>query len=198
MRLLIGMVGMLLSIGWVASVYGPMTLSWAETPAVLEAGISKTWSVEMARDEAFRDVSRWYNVSRLQAEDPHMKQHWMARVMKRKRVGNRIITHFPQGMYSVSEEGSLQGMYYTPQGQLFAIDVDDSTEYPIRSYKYGYPGGRLKSVSISPSPGVDFVFAPNGHLMAHWVGDQCYDATGNVTSTRSKSAAHQDKAESRY
>jgi hypothetical protein len=153
----------------------------------LQAGIEKVWSVDMARDEAFKDAKPVVDLTGYPSSDPHYKQHLVARLLKKEKVGNRIITFFDMGFYSVSEMGSDRGFYYTPKGDLYAVDFDTSEDFPIKSYKHQYPSGRLMNISITVGPGEDFVFKPNGDLVAHWIGDNCYDAQGRVTMSRTAS-----------
>jgi hypothetical protein len=159
----------------------------------LQASVEKVWSVDAARQVAFKDAKMWVDLTRYPESDPNYKQHYVARLLKKERVGLEMITYFDRGFYSVSEEGSDRGFYYTGQGKLYAIDFDTSRELPIKSYKHAYPSGRLMDVTISVAPGEDFVFKPNGQLVAHWLGDRCYDANGKITMSRSvtEKAAHE-------
>lgn len=156
---------------------------WGEG-MVLQGSVSQTWSVDSAREEAFRGASPRMDLSRFPATDPYLRQHHVARLIRREHVGDRLLTYFDNGSYGVSQAGSLQGVYYNASGRLFAVDFDLGKDYPIKSYKYSYPSGRLLSVSISVSAGEDFVFTPDGQLSAHWVGDQCFDATGAQLGNR--------------
>lgn len=153
----------------------------------LQAGIEKVWSVDSAREEVFRDAKPVIDLSRYPSTDPHLKQHLFAKAFKREKVGNRNITFFEMGFYSVNEEGTKEGFYYTGQGELYAVDFDITDTFPIKSYKHAYPNGRLMNVSITVAPGEDYVFKPNGALVAHWVGDVCYDSNGRITMSRSAS-----------
>ncbi len=151
----------------------------------LQAQVQKSWTVPEARAVGFSQARPWVDVSVYPAKDPFYSVHLLARSKGQTQIGSRLITYFDNGHYSISEMNGDRGFYYTPQGQLYAVDFDASEAYPIKSYKHHYPSGNLVNVSLTVKPGEDFVFNAQGDLLTHWMGTQCFNAIGQLISTRS-------------
>lgn len=152
---------------------------------VIQAKVQKSWTVPEARAVGFAQARPWVDLSAYPAKDPYYAVHLVARTKGQTQIGSRLITYFDNGHYSISEMNGDRGFYYTPQGNLYAVDFDASEAYPIKSYKHHYPSGKLVNVSLTVKPGEDFVFNAQGDLLTHWMGTQCFNAVGQLISTRS-------------
>lgn len=154
-------------------------------PKLIQAQVQKSWTVPEARAVGFAQARPWVDLSAYPAKDPYYSVHLLARTKGQTQIGSRLITYFDNGHYSISEMNGDRGFYYTPQGNLYAVDFDASEAYPIKSYKHHYPSGKLVNVSLTVKPGEDFVFNAQGDLLTHWMGTQCFDALGQLISSRS-------------
>lgn len=148
---------------------------------------SKSWSIDTARAEAFLEAPKVLDLSEYTAIDPHLIENKEARINKQDIRSERIFTKFDNGDYSVTRLCSKRSFYYRPNGQLVLVEDEsvpsyyDSTcrgEFPKKSFKYTYPTGRLVGVSIDVNSFESFVFAPDGSLAFHWLGNRCYDGNG--------------------
>lgn len=97
---------------------------------------------------------------------------------------DRTLAYFSDGSYGVVyKENPLDVYYYGVDGILTHSEKRDSVEYPYKSYKYT-TGGKLVNMSLRVSEDETFIFEPDGKLIAHWLGAQCYDENNNVIMSR--------------
>ena len=97
---------------------------------------------------------------------------------------DRTLAYFSDGSYGVVyKENPLEVYYYGADGILTHNEKKDSVEYPYKSYKYT-TGGKLVNMSLRVSEDETFIFEPDGKLIAHWLGANCYDEDNNVIMSR--------------
>lgn len=163
--------------------------SWADEP--LRATVEKTWTIDTAREEAFREAKPWVDVSMYPSIDPNLIENRIAVQRGGGSINGRTISVFPGGDYSVIEQDSVLMLYYDASGALFAVEFYDSTSYPSKSYQYSaswdyyhIKKGGLVITAVHLRSNDDFVFYPDGSLQSHWKGDRCYKPDGSSCGTR--------------
>lgn len=164
---------------------------WSEQ---LQASVSKRWTVDMARQEAFREAKPFVDVSQYPSIDPNLMENLAVRNKGGGEVGERIITVYSGGKYSVTELGgkTAEGRYYLNNGKLYAIEFFIVGPDIIKGYQHStedIPGvcrrGQLVRISLSNTEGGGaFVFKTDGTLSAHWLGNNCYNVDGSSCGTR--------------
>ena len=116
--------------------------------------------------------------------DPNHNENYSALLKGKTTVNDRILAIFSDGTYAVNYKNDLKHVwYYDKDGSLINAEIRTAFEYPFGSYKYG-PDGELINMSLRVSKDETFIFSPFGKLLAHWVGNNCYDENGNVVMTR--------------
>jgi hypothetical protein len=162
---------------------------WAlAEPSVFRVTVSKVWTVESAKEEAFREVPLSADVSGYPDTDPNFGDNKNVRDKGGGRVNGRLITVFPDGGYCVKNPEQTERHYYLESGQLQAVQFIRD----LKAYKYAAnPAqkdlmGKLITVSIQVAEGESFVFSTDGVLIAHWVKENCFRADGSSCGTRKK------------
>jgi hypothetical protein len=164
----------------------------------LKGGIEKVWTVDSAREEAFKNLKPCLDLSWAPPIDPNLIENKQAMNNHQKKINNRYIIIFNDGFYGIKiedENNYDKAYYYFPSGELGAIDFvkynvecdfenykSKTSRFPAKVYKHVYPGGRLISVGILINTNETYMFKPSGELYAHWIGDNCYDTKGNIIS----------------
>ncbi|MBD5401214.1 hypothetical protein HDR58_00210 [bacterium] len=98
--------------------------------------------------------------------------------------GGHISGYFSDGSYAVNyNTDPLKVFYYSKNRVLTHIEKRSSVEYPYNAYKYDI-NGNLINLSIRISEDETFIYEPKGQLIAHWVGQNCFDSLGNLIMTR--------------
>ena len=147
---------------------------------------SVTYTVEQAREEAFRDVE-WEIPKKMllkHRKDPNYRVHVVAKKYSQNVLTDRYITFFSSGSYAYSYFDSPEyGYYFNERGNLTSIGKGYSEEYPHKTYKYDLKG-KLITVTFNVSVEECFIFLPNGELIGHWIGETCYDTDGNIRLNR--------------
>jgi hypothetical protein len=161
--------------------------------------VTQGWTVEQAREEAFREALPTMAVSQYAAVDPDYRAHRQALRQGRRQVGRRQLTRFQNGVYSVAEACGVETLIYHATGDLMAVNLDTNpailtpdcphSSYPQTSYKYavampGFEPGQLVSISIYRAPADSYVFDTAGTLLGHWQGNRCTQANGEPCGTR--------------
>lgn len=97
---------------------------------------------------------------------------------------DRTIAQFSDGSYGICyKESQKEVFYYSKEGELTHKEIKESLEYPYKAYKYT-SDGRLENVSIRVSDAETYIYTPSGKLLAHWIGKNCYNASGKIIMTR--------------
>ena len=102
------------------------------------------------------------------------------------KLNDRTLAYFSDGSYGVNyADNPKQVWYYTNNGILMHSEIRTSLEYPYKSYKYT-PDGVLVNMSLRVSEDETFIFNRSGGLIAHWVGENCYDENNSIIMTRKR------------
>ena len=161
---------------------------YAQEPRkVLKAGVAKTWTINDARTEAFRDAKLEKDLSMFGSKDIYYNENMKAKAEKQTKIGNKLLTFFSNSSYAVSTDDSNVTYWFKGDGDLRSVgykDFSESEGFPIKEYVYSYPSGKLQTISIYVSRRELFTFMPSGQLREHCKGGQCYDQLGNVLYTR--------------
>lgn len=160
---------------------------------VLQAGTTKVWSIQDAREEVFRGAKGTIDTWGFPSRDPDRAANLKAIAEKRSVSSGRKITVFDTKDYAVSAECSLESRYYDSSGELYLVQYNSSpsysTEYcdqdfPIKSLRYDFPSGKLIQASFSPKRLDDYVYEADGSFLGHWLGSKCYNADGSICGYR--------------
>lgn len=150
----------------------------------LQAGISYT--IDTARKVAFDDVPLKINIQDYNdklIDKNHLKN--ILSIKKNKlRFNDRYLTYFGSAGYSVCYKTSLNiGYYYDNNGNLNLIEIDYKDDYPKKSARY-LVNGYLDSLSLTITKNESYIFDSNKKLIAHWIGNNCYNEKGELIRTR--------------
>ena len=97
---------------------------------------------------------------------------------------DRKLAKFSDGSYGVQYyDDPMYSWYCSSSGRLINFTKKDSESYPCKITKYK-PDGSIANQGYRVSDRESFLFAPNGKLLAHWKGENCYDEYNNIIMTR--------------
>ena len=97
---------------------------------------------------------------------------------------DRKLAKFSDGSYGIQYyDDPMYSWYYSSNGRLINFTLKDSMDYPCKITKYK-PDGSIANQGYRVSENESFLFTPQGKLLAHWLGDNCYDEYNNVIMTR--------------
>lgn len=177
--------------------WGLSSLAQAQQLEPLQATVEKTWTVDSAREEAFRDLKEWVDTDQFPKIDPNLIENRIGINQGKGRVKDRIITVFDTGdycIYNLTDDklGDAKFLYYSKDGSLFAVELQTGSKYPKKGYKYttinepalSRKKGQLVIVTLRVSDIDGYIFKPNGTLDSHWVGNNCYEVDGSSCGTR--------------
>ena len=147
---------------------------------------SVTYTVEQAREEAFKDVE-WEipkQLLRKHRKDPNYTMNMYAKKYSQNVLTDRYINFFADGAYGYYYFDSPEyGFYYGEKGKLIHIEKRTVDIYPTKFYKYNLKGN-LMAVVLVVSETESFIYFKDGRLTAHWIKDKAYDKDGNVIEER--------------
>ncbi|MBP3821082.1 hypothetical protein J6G99_05505 [bacterium] len=116
--------------------------------------------------------------------DKNRRQNLDALLNGVTKLNDRTLAIFSDKSYGVNyNKDPLHVWYYAYDGNLIYSEEKSSLNYPYRTYKYT-PDGDLINMSMRVSEGEAFIFSPQGELLGHWIGKNCYDKNGKVIMTR--------------
>ena len=97
---------------------------------------------------------------------------------------DRKLAKFSDGSYGIQYyDDPMYSWYYSSSGKLINFIQKDSVSYPCRITKYK-PDGSVTNMGYRVSDKESFLFSPNGKLLAHWLGNNCYDEYNHIIMTR--------------
>lgn len=97
---------------------------------------------------------------------------------------DRKLAKFSDGSYAVQYyDNPLTAWYYSSNGRLTAYTKKDTESYPCKFTKFK-PDGSVINYGIRLSARESRIYSPEGILLAHWVGDKCFDKNNNPIMTR--------------
>ena len=97
---------------------------------------------------------------------------------------DRKLAKFSDGSYGVLYyDDPMYTWYYSENGHLINYTRKDSDGYPCRITKYK-PDGSIANTGYRVSESESFIYSPQGKLIAHWIGENCYDGSNNLIMKR--------------
>lgn len=97
---------------------------------------------------------------------------------------DRKLAKFSDGSYGIQfYDDPMFSWYYSESGKLINFIQKDSPNYPCRITKYK-PDGSITNIGYRVSEKESFIFSPEGKLIAHWLGEFCYDENNNIIMKR--------------
>ena len=97
---------------------------------------------------------------------------------------DRKLAKFSDGSYGIQYyDDPMYSWYYSSNGKLISFIQKDSLDYPCRITKFK-PDGNIANTGYRVSERESYIFAPDGKLLAHWLGNNCYDENNNLIMTR--------------
>ena len=146
----------------------------------LKGGV--TFTVESARKEAFADVeySLPKNIIDANRIDPNFEDNKVLIKNGVKETGDRHITYFSDGGYSIVYKNNLYYEYdYDKNGKIIAIGKRTKLICPLKIYKFN-ANNQLVEIRLQASLNESFIFNTKGKLLSHWIYDKEYDLNGNI------------------
>lgn len=151
---------------------------------VLTGGVKYTVNDAKIELQHNRPLATDFIVTRNNFVDKDRNANYFALLKGKTNLNDRILALFSDGTYAVNYKNDLKHVwYYDKDGTLINVEIRTSLEFPYGSYKYS-PDGELVNMSLRVSKDETFIFSKFGELLAHWVGEKCYDENGNVVMTR--------------
>ena len=150
----------------------------------IKGGISYT--VSKARQIAFENVNYKIDIYKYKEFfiDKNFAINQKVMLKDKKKYKNRYLTKFSKGEYAIRYKNQpSHAYYYDSSGKLCYIDIDLNSSYPKQRVTYNI-NGILDSVTLDTSSNEQFIFDTNKQLIAHWIGNNCYDDKGVLIDTR--------------
>ena len=147
---------------------------------VLKGGVSYT--VDEARAKAFSNVPLKIDMNEYKKyfKDPNYEENKKAISDEKKRLKGRQLTFFSVGGYSIVYYNNLTtAFYYDDFGNLELIEF----HYQEKDIAYTV-SGNLDRISLLVKKSECFIFDLNKKLVAHWIGNNCYNEKGELILTR--------------
>ena len=97
---------------------------------------------------------------------------------------DRKLAKFSDGSYAVLYyDNPFYSFYYSQNGKLISYTYKTSQNYPCNFKKFK-PDGSLINTGHRVSEQESFIYSPAGKLLAHWLGNKCFDGSNNLIMTR--------------
>ena len=97
---------------------------------------------------------------------------------------DRKLAKFSDGSYGVQYYNEpLFAWYYSSNGTLISYTRKDTENYPCKFKKFK-PDGNIINSGIRISEAESYIYSPEGKLLAHWLGNRCFDEKNNLIMTR--------------
>ena len=97
---------------------------------------------------------------------------------------DRKLAKFSDGSYAVHYyDNPFYSFYYSQNGKLISYTYKSSQNYPCNFKKFK-PDGSIINTGTRVSEKESFIYSVDGKLLAHWLGDKCFDKNNNLIMTR--------------
>lgn len=97
---------------------------------------------------------------------------------------DRKLAKFSDGSYAVQYYNEpLFGWYYSSNGKLISYTRKDTANYPSKFTKFK-PDGSIINSGVRISEQESYIYSSEGKLLAHWLGNKCFDEKNNLIMTR--------------
>jgi hypothetical protein len=124
------------------------------------------------------------NITKSNLYDKNAKENYKSLLIGTTELKDRILGKFSDGSYAVIyNDNPTNVFYYSKDGKLTHHEIKSSTTYPYKTYKYT-PQGELVNMTYRVSQDETFTFSPSGKLLAHWIGENCYNENNQIIMTR--------------
>ena len=91
---------------------------------------------------------------------------------------------FSDGSYAVHYyDNPFYSFYYSQNGKLISYTYKSSQNFPSNFKKFK-PDGSIINTGTRVSEKESFIYSVDGKLLAHWLGDKCFDKNNNIIMTR--------------
>lgn len=144
------------------------------------------YNAESAREKVFSAPPKIFNINSISNYliDSNNVENLNYLYQGITKLKDRKIGKFSDGSYGVQYyDDPMYSWYYSSNGRLINFTYKDSMSYPCKITKYK-PDGSIANQGYRVSESESFLFTPQGKLIAHWLGDNCYDEYNNVIMTR--------------
>lgn len=144
------------------------------------------YNAEIAREEVFsKPIEKInYNKIRNRFYDLNNLENLNYLFQGITELKDRKLAKFSDGSYGVQYyDDPMYSWYYSYNGKLISFIQKDSLSYPCKITKFK-PDGNVANTGYRVSERESFIFSPEGKLLAHWLGNSCYDENNNVIMTR--------------
>ena len=144
------------------------------------------YNTESVREEVFASPVNPLNIS---TYGEHLIDRNNAENLENLLKGNtdlkdRKIAKFSDGSYGVQYYNDVMyTWYYSQNGRLISFTQKDSESYPTKFTKYR-PDGNVANQGYRISEQESYIYTPDGKLLAHWLGENCYDEYNNIIMKR--------------
>lgn len=145
-----------------------------------------TYTVESARKEAFANVEYKLPQKLIDSNriDPNFEENKRAIKKGESEFGDRYLTQFSAGGYGLVYKDNLYFEFnYASNGKIESIGKRSGLKCPVKLYKYNQQN-ELIQIALYVTLKENYIFEPNGQLIAHWIENKCYDINGNLIDTR--------------
>lgn len=153
-------------------------------PKIITGGVE--YSVEDARKCVSENLQAPVDkqIIQLRLFDSDRTKHLTALLQGKTTLNDRTLAYFSDGSYGINyNNDKTRVWYYNQDGILTHTEIRTSLSYPYKSYKYSI-NGELVNMSLRVSKDETFIFNKSGKLLAHWIGNNCYDENNSVIMTR--------------
>ncbi len=144
------------------------------------------YDCQQAKEEAFREPPKQidFDFIKIHFIDKNRNENINALQSGIDKLINRKLAKFSDGSYGVEYfDDPEYSWYYDSMGRLINFTHKSALTYPCKTTKYK-PDGSITNTGLKVSEKESFLFNKDGKLIAHWLGDYCYDAKNNIIMTR--------------
>ena len=144
------------------------------------------YNADLAREETFsKPIEKIsFNQIRNRFYDSDNIENLNNLLQGKTELKDRKLAKFSDGSYGVQYyDDPMYSWYYSSNGKLINFTQKDSLIYPCRITKFK-PDGSIANTGYRVSDKESFIFTPEGKLLAHWLGNNCYDEQNNIIMTR--------------
>ncbi len=150
----------------------------------IKGGVSYT--VETARQISFAGVSKNIDIKKYKnyLHDEYFCKNMEAKTHHKNKLKNRSVTFFSDGTYGVVYKSNRnKGYYYDGDGYLEFIEISKTKFYPKKYVRYNIQGS-IDTIVLATTPKEAYIFNKDKKLIAHWIGNNCYNEAGELIKIR--------------
>ena len=153
-------------------------------PQIITGGVEYT--SEVAQQEMLNTTPKTINQNQVNLNllDTNRGENFTNILKGNVDLKDRTLASFSDGTYGIIYKNDPTNVwYYTHSGNLMHVETKTSLTYPYKTYKYT-PSGKLVNMSLRVSDKESYIFDKQGNLIAHWLGQNCYNPEGRIIMTR--------------